>query len=488
MIRKLLIAMLSATIVGSAAGVVACSPERLSGTDDVGGPQHFVKPDNLLNSYLDYKLNDDGKGYTVIGIGQETGETVVIPATYKNGEFSEEELPVTAIAAEAFTPKDENDGTRNITNFTVNTNDRGNYNLKEIGDGAFAGCTALKSITLPDEVTLGTGVFASCKGLAVVNLGRSMITIPDSTFMNCTAIASINIPSSIQTIGESAFDGCSGLTSLTLGAGVRTIKRRAFADCTRLTELSTTTARYLDSIGERAFYGCTNLRKVVIDNNSIREIGFACFQKCSKLESITVPFVGYKKYNSREAFNAATDNGGSLYENFTEEVEGGPNIVQSYCTTSFGYIFGAKSVSENNTVQWLGRFIPITLTHVKIVGGYGIAQDALMYCYSIKNLDIQNVEFLGTHCFAYCHFNSIVIGKAVNTIKQDIIANGDASIVYYGGTDATTPADWGKINIDKSSGDKNENITNENKRYYYSVSRASKSWHYINDVPTIWNA
>ena len=61
-----------------------------------------------------------------------------------------------------------------------------------IADGAFASCTGLTSITIPNSVT----------------------SIGAKVFYYCTGLTSITIPNSVTSIGDSAFFGCDGLTSV----------------------------------------------------------------------------------------------------------------------------------------------------------------------------------------------------------------------------------------------------------------------------------
>ena len=75
-----------------------------------------------------------------------------------------------------------------------------------IGAFAFARCTSLRSITLPD----------------------SLETIGDKAFLRCTALRSITLPDSLETIGMRAFQNCASLTSITLPDSLETIGDQAF--------------------------------------------------------------------------------------------------------------------------------------------------------------------------------------------------------------------------------------------------------------------
>lgn len=82
----------------------------------------------------------------------------------------------------------------------------------EIGDNAFYQCSGLKSLTLPDGITL----------------------IGEKAFLRCTGLTNITIPEGVTFIGMSAFIYCRNLTSITIPAGVTTISSFTFEGCTSL--------------------------------------------------------------------------------------------------------------------------------------------------------------------------------------------------------------------------------------------------------------
>ena len=55
-------------------------------------------------------------------------------------------------------------------------------------------------------------------------------------FANCTRLTSITIPESVTSIGGYAFSGCSGLTSITIPESVTSIGDYAFRKCAKLYE------------------------------------------------------------------------------------------------------------------------------------------------------------------------------------------------------------------------------------------------------------
>ena len=130
-----------------------------------------------------------------------------------------------------------------------------------IGASAFAGCSGLTSITIPDGVkSIGLGAFYGCSGLTEITIPDSVKSIGDYAFSGCSGLTDITIPDSVTSIGSYAFYNCSGLTSVTIGNGVTSIGDLAFSDCSGLTEI--TIPDSVTSIGWGAFAGCNGLESV----------------------------------------------------------------------------------------------------------------------------------------------------------------------------------------------------------------------------------
>ena len=129
------------------------------------------------------------------------------------------------------------------------------YSIINIRENAFAGCTGLTSVTIPNSVTsIGVNAFLGCSGLSNVTIPNSVTSIGNSAFNRCSSLTSVIIPNSVTSIGGGAFYGCSGLTSVSIGNSVTSIGPSSFRECSGLT--SVTIPNSVTNIGAFAFTDC----------------------------------------------------------------------------------------------------------------------------------------------------------------------------------------------------------------------------------------
>ena len=127
------------------------------------------------------------------------------------------------------------------------------YSVVSIGDSAFIGCTALKSVRFEASIkSIGSHAFAYCTALKSVQFEAPIESIGDGAFLECTELGEVELPASIISIGTAAFSGCTALKTVNLGNSVDSIGEYAFAYCTILE--SVTIPSSVQTIGENAFY------------------------------------------------------------------------------------------------------------------------------------------------------------------------------------------------------------------------------------------
>lgn len=160
------------------------------------------------------------------------------------------------------------------------------YTVTELR-GTFAGQSSLKSVTLPNSVTLiGGDTFHQCNYLESVNIPDGVTAIGENAFRFCDALEEISLPDSITSIGKQAFQACRRLSKITLPKGVERIETYTFCDCDALAEVRLPEGlKRIDSI---AFANCTSLTNIILPS-SISTIEYSAFEWCENLKTVVIP-------------------------------------------------------------------------------------------------------------------------------------------------------------------------------------------------------
>ena len=284
------------------------------------------------------------------------------------------------------------------------------YNINEDGTSVsvtYNGNSYSGSVTIPSQVTYNSKTY-------------NVISIATCAFADCSGLTLVTIPNSVTSIGGSAFSGCSGLTSVIIPNSVTSIGDRAFYWCSRLT--SVTIPNSVTSIGEYAFYLCRSLTSVTIPN-SVTSIGFDAFSDCSGLTSLKVE-EGNPKYDSRNNCNA-------IIESATNTLIAGcktttiPNSVTSIGRSAFENCSNLSSVIIGTGVANIGDYVfsgcsgltSLTIGNsVTNIGDYVFER-----CSSLTTVTIPNsVTHIGAGAFNHCSsMTSISIGSGIKSIKDE---------------------------------------------------------------------
>lgn len=114
----------------------------------------------------------------------------VLYKTEAGGEWLQDDADISNGAFTGFANKD------SAVEVIIPSKDASGNDVTNIGSSAFAYCSSLTSVTIPDSVT----------------------SIGEATFHGCRSLTSVTIPDSVTSIGDYAFYGCSGLTSMTFNS------------------------------------------------------------------------------------------------------------------------------------------------------------------------------------------------------------------------------------------------------------------------------
>ncbi|NCA67818.1 MAG: hypothetical protein EOM87_07135, partial [Clostridia bacterium] len=165
--------------------------------------------------------------------------------------------------------------------------------LNTISNEAFKGCSNIKNINIPSNVTIiGENAFADC-GIEDVSVAVNLF---NSGNIDCNPIKTLNLLPSNSAIKDIpngngfetgfAHNAKSTLNSLNVAEGVTAVGNYAFADCASLVTINLPST--MTSIGIYAFYGCSGLYSFTIPD-SVTTIGASAFENCSLLSAIVIP-------------------------------------------------------------------------------------------------------------------------------------------------------------------------------------------------------
>lgn len=204
-------------------------------------------------------------------------------------------------------------------------------------DSTFQGCTDIKEVTIPSQVTdisgafAGTGIstvtvpyqvtnyyraFNGCKSLEKVVIESQSDTIPSGgsaqgVFQNCTNLKSVILPEWVTTIGNYAFSGCTSLKDTAFLKDVKSIGDFAFQNA----GLSGNLVLNATSIGYKTFINCVNLGPNVCFAN-VATIGAngntTVFNDCTGLTGVKYIQQEQKTPNMSTLQTTAILNGGTL--------------------------------------------------------------------------------------------------------------------------------------------------------------------------------
>ncbi|MDE6556330.1 MAG: leucine-rich repeat domain-containing protein [Duncaniella sp.] len=157
--------------------------------------------------------------------------------------------------------------------------------VKEIGDGAFAGCLQLSEVEFPETIErIGRDAFAH-SGLETIDLSSTAITgLSDEAFAGCGNLCEVRLPAGLVQMGEKVFFGDTSLVVVEMPA-LASVPALAFACASRLTDLSAPLGEGLGEIGDFAFAGLRDV-KVLQMPSSLSYIGVGAFERTMSLDTI----------------------------------------------------------------------------------------------------------------------------------------------------------------------------------------------------------
>ena len=225
------------------------------------------------------------------------------------------------------------------------------------------------------------------------------ITIPESIFYNGkifkiteigkyaffgSKISSISLPNSIESIGDRAFYGCEELNNIDIPVSVTSIGIYAFCECEKISDIFI--PQNVTVIGEGAFSSCSGLKSIrVADNNP--------------------------KYDSRDNCDA---------------------IVETQTNT---ILMGCKNTTISNTIETIGvqAFAGCkALKSIKLANSVTTISEGAFAESGISEIILPNtVSYIGNYAFQNTHLRTITIPKSVLGIGEVAFSGNDSLTSVY---------------------------------------------------------
>lgn len=285
--------------------------------------------------------------------------------------------------------------------------------ITSIGAGIFDGMPALRSVALSSTVTTIDASAFENSTLESINL-EAITSIGERAFAGCTGLSTIKVPQGVTTIAKEAFAGCTGVSVIQFHNNITAINASAFEGCTELATL--VLPKNIATIGEKAFGGCTKISNDIKLPDTITSINASAF------EGITGDKIFYSVVNNH-LNNAAIEAGetyGDEYAWTSYESKVGDNAYAVVRSDGTLEIFGSGELYEYASQdEYAWNADRSRISKVVIADGITNIPDYAFYeCASLDAADIPNsVDSIGNSAFYGCRaLKSVEIPNSVTTI------------------------------------------------------------------------
>ena len=360
----------------------------------------------------------------------------------------------------------------------------------------FADCTSLQKVDIPTNVSVGQGTFAGCTALEEATVGKKVFqyaftgctalkkvtyrdgatSFGDKVFYgnpqsdwqaNCTALREVSIPASLKTwsnafpeevlanvtfTGEGAknfsfvenesgkgykaiynadktelyYINPAAEGTIVIPKEVTSLGDNVFAGRNKITEVKFEAGSQLKTIGTSSFEGCTALEKIDLPEG-LQSIEGRAFSGCTALQNIKLPSsltnIGYKAFadctslKSIDLPKGLQSIGGSAFANC--------NQITTFELPSTLTSLGAQAVQGTSVEEIV---LPPSVTV--------LSQGQFNGCSSLKRIEIQGaVAAIPKNAFKCAALESLFLPATVGNMDAAAFS-GSHFVVYFAGTTA----------------------------------------------------
>ena len=260
--------------------------------------------------------------------------------------------------------------------------------------------------------------------METVYIPNTVTSIETQAFDGCTNLTTVMFEegSQLETIGNAAFYNCTNLTDIEISNSVISIGNQAFSQCSNLTSIEIPDS--VTSIGNNAFYGCSNLKNIIFEDGSqLETIGEGAFKNCTSLESIEIPdsVISIGNY----AFYGCTNLKNVIFENENQLKTIGTSVFQN-CTSLEGIEIPDSVTSIGNSAfsgcsSLIRLTIPVSTT---------FTSSSFTKCTNITNVHLtQGTGIMTAYTSTTYAYTPWYISR--NSMEDILIENGVTNIGDY---------------------------------------------------------
>ena len=201
-------------------------------------------------------------------------------------------------------------------------------------------------------------------------------------------------------------------------------------------------------IGDKAFYNNMDVTSVVIPD-TVTSITGSAFYGCVKVNSVTLP-------------DGLTEIGSSAFH---------------FCSSITSITLPSSLITIGDSAFFSCTSLRDFVLPEKLVT---IGDNAFKGCNNIKKAPIPaSVKTIGKNAFMNCGITSFIGGEGLVSVGEGAYSGCNINTVFFGGTKEQFKA----INFESN----NSSLTSPaGPTFYYSETKASGCWHYVNGSPTPW--
>ena len=283
--------------------------------------------------------------------------------------------------------------------------------ITTIGDHSFHECRSLQYITIPNSCTnIGAAAFINCNNLCYISIPQNNsprqingLNISESAFAACSSLKSLYLPNGMSDVNYALCQYCNSLEKVYIPYATN-IEDRAFEDCHALNNVfllcnvdigdEGNIHGGLQRICQYAFSKCYSLRSFKIPD-TVTRIDAYVFQYCNSLESIEIP-------------SRVSTSGSCIFYNCSALQSVTIKCNDALNTDIFRRCASLQHVTFQNATRWNilrdGMFSECyLLTNITIPSSVTSFGSAFTYCYSLTSITIPSaVASVSAGCFQGC--------------------------------------------------------------------------------------